>query len=112
MECHGNVEKSTVAEVQGSDVRAERTSVGSTRAYHLAILTTTPPPPPSILAASRASAARLPALIDAAREREQAEAMAKLKQVGDSFLGLFGMSTDNFKLTKNEGGGYSVGFQK
>lgn len=40
------------------------------------------------------------------------EVMGKLKEVGNSFLGLFGMSTDNFKLQQNGGGGYSIQFQK
>ncbi len=40
------------------------------------------------------------------------EVVGKLKDVGNSFLGLFGMSTDNFKMTPGAGGGYSIQFQK
>jgi hypothetical protein len=40
------------------------------------------------------------------------EMMGKLKDVGNSFLGLFGLSVDNFKLNQSEGGGYNIQFQK
>jgi tetratricopeptide (TPR) repeat protein len=40
------------------------------------------------------------------------EVMGKLKDVGNSFLGLFGLSTDNFKLQQGAGGGYNIQFQK
>lgn len=41
-----------------------------------------------------------------------AETMEKLKEVGNSFLGLFGLSTDNFKMNEQPGGGYNISFQK
>jgi hypothetical protein len=40
------------------------------------------------------------------------EVMGKLKDVGNSFLGLFGLSTENFKVQQGQGGGYSINFQK
>lgn len=40
------------------------------------------------------------------------EMMGKLKEVGNSVLGLFGMSIDNFNAVQNENGGYSIQFQK
>ncbi len=36
------------------------------------------------------------------------EAMSKLKDLGNSILGKFGMSLDNFKVEQGEDGGYSV----
>lgn len=39
------------------------------------------------------------------------EMMGKLKDVGNQFLGMFGMSTDNFKLNQAPGGGYNISYQ-
>ena len=45
-----------------------------------------------------------------AAEREKDEMLSKLKGLGDSILGNFGLSTDNFKFTQQPGGGYSMNF--
>ncbi|MBW0506798.1 hypothetical protein O181_046513 [Austropuccinia psidii MF-1] len=55
---------------------------------------------------------RLPPLIAQRSESEKAEMMTKLKDLGNTVLGKFGMSTDNFKFTPNESGGYSMSFQR
>eukprot|EP00871_Galdieria_phlegrea_P003305 jgi/Galph1/3976/GphlegSOOS_G2642.1 len=48
-----------------------------------------------------------------AEEREKEEALSKLKEVGNSVLGYFGLSTDNFKLDKDPvTGSYNVRFEK
>jgi hypothetical protein len=38
--------------------------------------------------------------------------MSGLKNIGNSILGYFGMSLDNFKLEQGAGGGYNVSFKK
>ncbi|KAK4121638.1 hypothetical protein N657DRAFT_113198 [Parathielavia appendiculata] len=48
----------------------------------------------------------------AAQEKETAEMWAKLKDLGNGLLKPFGLSTDNFKMVKDEKtGGYSMSFQ-
>lgn len=38
--------------------------------------------------------------------------MGELKELGNKFLGLFGLSTDNFKMTPDGKGGHSISFQQ
>ncbi|KAL8904008.1 MAG: hypothetical protein Q9207_003555 [Kuettlingeria erythrocarpa] len=52
----------------------------------------------------------LPPRINAAKEKEMAEMMGKLKELGNGILKPFGLSTDSFKFEKDEKtGGYSMG---
>ena len=39
------------------------------------------------------------------------EMLGKLKDIGNSLLGNFGISLDNFKMTPNGQGGYSIQYQ-
>ncbi|KAJ7706475.1 hypothetical protein B0H17DRAFT_919415 [Mycena rosella] len=50
--------------------------------------------------------------LEAAQKEETAEMLGKLKGLGNSILGNFGLSTDNFKFEPNGQGGYSMNFTK
>ncbi|EIE84068.1 hypothetical protein RO3G_08773 [Rhizopus delemar RA 99-880] len=54
----------------------------------------------------------LPIKIKVQMEKEKEEMMSKLKDVGNTILGKFGLSTDNFQFTQDPSGsgGYSVNF--
>ncbi|KIW18654.1 hypothetical protein PV08_02943 [Exophiala spinifera] len=52
----------------------------------------------------------LPPKVSRAKEKEVADMMGKLKDLGNGILKPFGLSTDNFKVTQGEGGGYSLSF--
>lgn len=38
--------------------------------------------------------------------------MKGLKDIGNSVLGFFGMSLDNFKMQQNQNGGYNIAFKQ
>ena len=54
----------------------------------------------------------LPDRIRTQQEKEKDEMLSKLKDLGDGLLGRFGLSTNNFKFDKQEGGGYSMRFER
>ncbi|KAH9937130.1 uncharacterized protein B0H18DRAFT_1091417 [Fomitopsis serialis] len=58
------------------------------------------------------SLASLAPRIEAAQKAETAEMLDKLKGMGNSILGRFGLSTDNFQFTPNGEGGYSMNFAR
>ncbi|XRB21484.1 tetratricopeptide repeat protein 1 [Pseudoscourfieldia marina] len=61
---------------------------------------------------AKRTAARLKPLADERREAMKEEVMGQLKDLGNSVLGWFGMSVDDFKAEKDPGtGSYSISFQ-
>jgi len=64
-------------------------------------------------AQAKRSLFRLEPLAAGKREKMKEEMFAKLKDVGNSVLGRFGMSVDNFKAVKDPNtGSYSLSFEK
>eukprot|EP00244_Chara_vulgaris_P001164 TRINITY_DN11832_c0_g1_i1.p1 TRINITY_DN11832_c0_g1~~TRINITY_DN11832_c0_g1_i1.p1 ORF type:complete len:232 (-),score=39.97 TRINITY_DN11832_c0_g1_i1:607-1302(-) len=56
---------------------------------------------------------RLEPVVSAKREKMKEEMLGKLKDLGNSLLGHFGMSVDNFKAVQDpKTGGYSINFQR
>ena len=45
-------------------------------------------------------------------EKEKDEMLGKLKDLGNTVLGKFGLSVDNFKTQKNENGSYNISFSQ
>ena len=64
-------------------------------------------------ASTKSKIAQLENDVKERNEKLQAEMLGKLKDLGNSVLGKFGMSVDNFKVEKDENtGSYSVNFQR
>ena len=69
--------------------------------------------PPSDMKVVRAGLRDLPARLAEAKEKEMGEMMGKLKELGNGILKPFGLSTDMFKMVKDEKtGGYSMNFEQ
>ncbi|KAG8979937.1 hypothetical protein FRC05_007380 [Tulasnella sp. 425] len=70
------------------------------------------PPSDPLRTSSTRSLRSLPERIEVQKKKETDEMMGKLKDLGNSVLGKFGLSTDNFKFTPNGQGGYSMNFAR
>merc|ERR1711939_242710 len=66
--------------------------------------------PPSDQKTVRQALVSLPPKVSAAKDKEVADMMGKLKDLGNGILKPFGLSTENFKVVQGEGGGYSLSF--
>ena len=61
----------------------------------------------------RMALASLPPRVNEAKDKEMKEMMGKLKDLGNGILKPFGLSTDMFKMVKDEGsGGWSMNFDQ
>lgn len=59
----------------------------------------------------RRALTRLPSRIALQQGKEKDEMLGKLKDLGNSLLGKFGLNTDMFKFDEQPGGGYNLRFQ-
>ncbi|BGP39305.1 Cytochrome c oxidase subunit 1 [Rhodotorula kratochvilovae] len=75
-------------------------------------LTTLPGNTPLLAQQIKQAQARLPGKIEVQQAKEKEEVVGKLKDLGNMVLGKFGLSTDNFKLQEQPGGGYGISFQR
>ncbi|GAA5906477.1 hypothetical protein JCM6882_004446 [Rhodosporidiobolus microsporus] len=55
---------------------------------------------------------RIPKKIEVQQQKEKDEVLGKLKDLGNTVLGKFGLSTNNFVFQEQPGGGYSMNFQR
>ncbi|KAI0800921.1 hypothetical protein C8Q74DRAFT_454931 [Fomes fomentarius] len=84
-------------------------SLSSAQEDHKTLLGLLPSGSPDIVSTRRSLAALAPR-VETAQKRETAEMLDKLKGIGNSVLGNFGLSTDNFQFVPNGQGGYSMNF--
>ena len=66
----------------------------------------------SPVAANRKALAALEVAQKEQFEKQKEEMMSTMKDLGNKFLGNFGLSTDNFAMEEQPGGGYSVSFNQ
>ncbi|EJF67007.1 TPR-like protein [Dichomitus squalens] len=84
-------------------------SLASAQEDYKTLLDLLPRTSPEVAGIRRTLAALAPR-VEAAQKRETAEMLDKLKGLGNSLLGNFGLSTDNFQFVPNGQGGYSMNF--
>jgi len=84
-------------------------SLTSAQEDYTSLLEILPPSSPQLAEVKR-SLHLLKPRVEQAQKRETGEMLDKLKGLGNSLLGNFGLSTDNFKFEPNGQGGYSMNF--
>ncbi|KAH9025053.1 TPR-like protein [Lactarius hengduanensis] len=84
-------------------------ALSSAKEDYTALLTQLPSSSNQVAEVNRSSRLLEPR-IEEAQKREVGEVVDKLKGLGNSVLGRFGLSTDNFKFEPNGQGGYSLNF--
>ncbi|KAI0702526.1 TPR-like protein [Cytidiella melzeri] len=84
-------------------------SLTSAQEDYTKLLDLSPPGSAQYIETRRVLSALKPRVEDA-QKRETSEMMDKLKGIGNSILGNFGLSTNNFQFTPNGQGGYSMQF--
>ncbi|WVN89262.1 uncharacterized protein L203_104481 [Cryptococcus depauperatus CBS 7841] len=98
-----------------------RASVNERRGNHAALtsaladyelLRTLLPPSSPLIPSINRSLSTLPPRIKVEEKKQYDEMMGKLKELGNSLLGNFGLSTDNFKFEQQPGGGYTMNFSQ
>ncbi|ODN88106.1 hypothetical protein L198_06870 [Cryptococcus wingfieldii CBS 7118] len=87
------------------------TALSSAKEDYTLLLTLLPPSSP-LLPSIRRSLVTLPPKIQKQEKEQYDEMMGKLKSLGNSLLGNFGLTTDNFKFEEQPGGGYSMNFSQ
>jgi len=86
-------------------------SLTSAQEDYTVLLELLPPSSPQLVDVKRLLQSIKPRL-EQAQKRETSEMLDKLKGIGNSVLGNFGLSTDNFKFEPNGQGGYSMNFMR
>lgn len=87
------------------------TSLSQAQEDYNTLLELLPPSSPERTSIQRSLRAIKPR-VEEAQKKETAEMLDKLKGIGNSILGKFGLSTDNFKFEPNSTGSYSMSFNQ
>jgi tetratricopeptide (TPR) repeat protein len=96
---------------QANDTISTWTSLTAAEKDYSALLEILPNSSP-LLPSIRIALQKLKPRLEKAQKEETEEMMGKLKDLGNSVLGRFGLSTDNFQFVPNGQGGYSMNFVK
>lgn len=112
-------ERQAVSQQEGTSNKAKKTSsygktipLLETHLSHLSTLLSLSSLPADLKQPLTSLQVRTQASLKEEQNLQKEEMMGQLKEVGDKVLGWFGLSTNNFKFEKGEGGGYGMKFQR